>query len=53
MSMSNTMMVAERFDEFGREHPRVVTAAIGILTVVVALVLLTTAKAPIVLYQAF
>jgi hypothetical protein len=31
----------------------VVAAVIGILTMVVALVLLTTAEAPIVLYQAF
>jgi len=46
-------MAAERFDEFDRRHPRVVAAAIGILTVAVALVLLTTPKAPIVLYQAF
>jgi hypothetical protein len=51
--MTNTLMAAERFDEFGRGHPRVVAAAIGILTVVVALVLLTTPRAPIVLYQAF
>ena len=51
--MTNTMMAAERFDKFGRRHPRILAAATGILTVVVALVLLTTPKAPIVLYQAF
>ena len=51
--MTNTTMVAERFDEFGRRHPRAVAAVIGILTMIVALVLLTTAEAPIVLYQAF
>ena len=53
MLTTKNATAAERFDEFGRQHPRLMSVAIGILTAVVALVMLTTSEAPVVLYQAF
>jgi hypothetical protein len=51
--MTKNTTVSGRFDEFGRRHPRLMWLAIEILTLFVALVLLTTTEAPVVLYQAF
>jgi len=51
--MSKKIVVPERVDIFGRQHPRLMGLGIGIMLVFVVLVELTTTDAPLVLYQAF
>jgi hypothetical protein len=51
--MSKAPTMTQRLDTFARAHPRLLWLANAILTMFVALVLLTGTEAPLVLYQAF
>jgi hypothetical protein len=51
--MTDKVSISQRFDRFGREHPRLFWLLNGILMAFVTLILLTTTEAPLVLYQAF
>ncbi len=51
--MTKNGSIRQRMDHFGRQHPRLMWLVNGILMLFVTLVLITTAEAPLVLYQAF
>jgi hypothetical protein len=51
--MRDAAKLSGRLDRFAREHPRLMWAINATMMLFVALVLLTTTEAPLVLYQAF
>ena len=51
--MMNDESTIQRLDNFGRQHPRLMWLANGILMIFVTIVLIMATEAPVVLYQAF
>jgi hypothetical protein len=52
-NMEKDETVSQRLDQFARQHPRLLWLVNGFLMLFVTLVMITTAEAPVVLYQAF
>ena len=51
--MKENETVSQRLDQFARRHPRLIWLVNGVLMLFVTLVMIMTAEAPVVLYQAF